>query len=229
MIKIENCENVGWEHAIRGMKAKGYRKRKNGRYEAFASDHSKTIYLGTHDTSDEAKEAIFNYRATRLKNGVGRYGLDVDDGVVYENNYIAFKNGMIFNLHGERMIGGVDRNGYRHGIFNGHNSNHHKIIADCFIPNDDDLRDINHKNGNKLDINVENLERASHSDNIKHAYRTGLEQRQLGENHHGHKLTEIDVKYIRSSTKSSYDIAKELNVDSSTIRDVRRGKIWRHL
>ena len=225
----ENREITNWKRAIRDTKSKGYRKTKNGRYEAFSSNHSKYVYLGTYTTSEEAKSAVFDYKANRLASGVDKYGLNVDDGVIYDNNYIAFKNGMIFNLHGEKINGGVNKSGYRQGIFNGHTRDHHKIIADCFIPNKDSLRDINHKNGNKLDLNVENLERTTHSDNVKHAYRTGLEKVVVGEAHHNHKLTDKDIRYIRNSTESSYKIAKELNMDSSTVRDIRNGRTWRHV
>ena len=137
---------MSWKDALRGISAKGYRQTKNGRYETFISNHCKTISLGTYDTIDDAKEALFNYRVARLTNGVERYGLNIDDCVVYQNNYIVFRNGMIFNLHGEQMVGGINRGGYRHGIFNGHNRDHHKVIADCFIENPDELRDVNHKN-----------------------------------------------------------------------------------
>lgn len=41
MKKIENVEVMGWEAAIRGMPAKGYRKTKSGKFECFVSDHSK--------------------------------------------------------------------------------------------------------------------------------------------------------------------------------------------
>lgn len=233
MIKFENTEVMGWEHAIRSIPAKGYRQTKNGRYEAFVSDHSKSIFLGTYDTPEKAKEAVFTYRADRFVSGVEEYGLNPDDGVVYENNYVAFENGMIFNLRGERMIGGVNKNGYRQGIFNGRNRNHHKVIADCFIPNPDDLRDINHKNGDKLDINVENLERTTHSGNVKHAYETGLMQKQCGEDHHAHKLTAKDVEYIRSvySKRDSHygavALANKFGVDRTTIHDIVNERSWR--
>lgn len=233
MIKFENTEVMGWEHAIRSIPAKGYRQTKNGRYEAFVSDHSKSIFLGTYDTSEKAKEAVFTYRADRFVSGVEEYGLNPDDGVVYENNYVAFENGMIFNLRGERMIGGVNKNGYRQGIFNGRNRNHHKVIADCFIPNPDDLRDINHKNGDKLDINVENLERITHLGNVKHAYETGLMQKQCREDHHAHKLTAKDVEYIRSVYSKrdphygAVALANKFGVDRTTIHDIVNERSWR--
>ena len=234
MIKFENSEIMGWRAAIRGITAKGYRKTTNGKYEAFVSNHSKSIYLGTYDSPEEAAKAVFEYRINRFVSGVEKYNLNPDDGVVYEDNYIAFPNGMIFNLHGERMIGGVNKSGYRQGIFNGKNIDHHKIIADCFLPNPDNLRDVNHKNGNKLNIDISNLERTSHADNIKHAFRTGLMKKRLGENHHSHKLTRNDVDYIRSVYSKrdphygAVALAKKFGVDRTTIFDVVNRKTWRY-
>lgn len=198
MIKFENTEVMGWEAAIRRMRAKGYRRTKSGKYEAFSSNRSKTVPLGTYETKEGALNAVFNYRVNRFVSRLKEYGLSPDDGVVYENNYIAFRNGMIFNLHGERMIGGVDRSGYRHGIIGRRNRDYHKVIADCFIPNPEGLRDVNHKNGNKLDNRVDNLERVTHSENVIHAFKTGLAKRRMGEENPAHKLTKKDVEYIRS-------------------------------
>lgn len=54
----------------------------------------------------------------------------------------------------------------------------HRLILDAFLELSykacTNKRCTNHKNGNKLDNRISNLERASHSDNIIHAYATGL-------------------------------------------------------
>lgn len=234
MIRFENTEVMGWQAAIRSIPAKGYRQTKNGRYEAFVSDHSKSIFLGTYDTPEEAREAVFNYRADRFISGVEEYGLNPDDGIVYEKNYVVFRNGMIFNLRGEQMMGGIDKGGYRHGIFNGRNRNHHKIVSECFIPNPNNLRDIDHKNGDKLDCCVDNLERVTHAENVKRAYETGLIRKQCGEEHHAHKLTAKDVKYIRSvyskrdPNYGAVALAKKFGVDHTTIHDIVNEKTWRY-
>lgn len=52
----------------------------------------------------------------------------------------------------------------------------HVLIAKAFIPNPNNYRCINHKDGDKLNNDIENLEWVSHSVNNKHAYDTGLKK-----------------------------------------------------
>lgn len=50
----------------------------------------------------------------------------------------------------------------------------HRLIAESFIPNIENKTDVNHKDGNKLNNSVENLEWVSRTENIYHSLRTGL-------------------------------------------------------
>lgn len=47
----------------------------------------------------------------------------------------------------------------------------HRIVAETFLPNEEGFEQINHKDGNKKNNNVENLEWCDRSDNMKHAAR----------------------------------------------------------
>lgn len=50
----------------------------------------------------------------------------------------------------------------------------HKAVAETFLHTDDFTLDVNHKDGNKLNNNVENLEWCTHRWNMEHAYKNGL-------------------------------------------------------
>ena len=50
----------------------------------------------------------------------------------------------------------------------------HRIVALAFLPREDKRNHVNHKDGDKSNNSVANLEWCTISENIKHAYSTGL-------------------------------------------------------
>ena len=50
----------------------------------------------------------------------------------------------------------------------------HRLVAIAFLPNPNGLPEVNHKDGNKQNATVENLEWCSGSENLYHAYDAGL-------------------------------------------------------
>lgn len=57
--------------------------------------------------------------------------------------------------------------------------------------------EINHKDGNRSNNKLSNLEIITHAQNTTHAYQNGLAHGRPGEKHHNARLTQLQVKQIR--------------------------------
>lgn len=106
----------------------------------------------------------------------------------------------------------------------------HRLVAEAFIPNRDNKPQVNHIDGNKLNNNVKNLEWATSSENIVHAFNIGLIKPPRGEKQGKSKLTEKDVVDIRNS-KGIFqkDLAKKYNVSQQEISRIINNKRWGYI
>lgn len=50
----------------------------------------------------------------------------------------------------------------------------HRLVAAAFLPNPNNLNIVNHKDGDKLNNSASNLEWCTYSENMRHAFKNGL-------------------------------------------------------
>lgn len=116
-----------------------------------------------------------------------------------------------------------------------------RIVALTFIHNPEDKPQVNHKDGNKTNNRVDNLEWATNGENAQHAYDLGLNPREKifeqipkpGELNAAHKLKDNQVVEIRnkyaSGNYSLKNISKEYGVYYTTIHKIVKHLTWKHL
>jgi len=106
----------------------------------------------------------------------------------------------------------------------------HRLVALAFIPNPENKRTVNHKDGNKLNNHVDNLEWATYKENNNHALETGLCKNIVGENSNLAKLSNNDVLEIRylSPHLKIRDIAPLYGVQWQTVYRIIKGISWKY-
>ncbi len=101
------------------------------------------------------------------------------DVIGYEGLYKISPNGEIFSEYSKRLLKPyVASDGYlRVNLCKDKKvkiTMLHRIVAETFIPNPNNLPVVNHIDGNKANANAKNLEWATFSENSYHAFATGL-------------------------------------------------------
>lgn len=95
------------------------------------------------------------------------------------NNYYIYDNGDVLNISTNKILkGSIGENGYKYYRLSKNNNKTmfyaHRLVAEHFLENPNLLPIVNHKDGNKLNNQLSNLEWVSYSENTKHAHDNNL-------------------------------------------------------
>ena len=158
--------------------------------------------------------------------GFSKYKVS-DDGKVL--SFLSDKNGRLLNV----CFGSEAYDKYSMKNDNGEFriKAAHRLVAEAFIPNPDNLPQVNHINGIKKDNRVENLEWVTSSENHKHAYEK-LEKESWAKSKtfkRKAKLSPTMVKVIRQTDIPIEELGELFGVNPATIYNARTRRTYKYL
>lgn len=153
----------------------------------------------------------------------------------YEGLYQVSNTGKVLGLKRNKLLKKLTRpNGYLYVDLckNNKSIKHsiHRLVMIAFIGPSD--LTVNHKDGDKTNNRLDNLEYVTQLQNSQHAWKSGLKASMEGENHFASKLTEKDVKNIRRLGKngmSQMDLSRQYGISQSNVWSILKDKTWKHL
>lgn len=111
----------------------------------------------------------------------------------------------------------------------------HRLVAEAFLPEVEGKKYVNHVDGDKGNNRASNLEWCTMSENVSHAYRTGLKYPSGGITRGSASgvavLTEIKVRLIvkDASTLTNTELAVKYQVSRGAINHIMNGRTWVHV
>ena len=118
----------------------------------------------------------------------------------------------------------VNRDGYVY--VSGSRYKPHVLVLETFDCLRPDKKCCNHKDGNKLNNHISNLEWVTWSENMKHAWANGLNKGRS-------KLKSYEVRLIRYAVKNKLrkqtELAEMFGVHNGTIADIVHYRNWKNI
>ena len=106
----------------------------------------------------------------------------------------------------------------------------HRLVAEYFVPNPENKPQVNHKDGNKHNNHVFNLEWVTQSENMRHASKNGLLKPRYGSTSPFSKHTEYEIhkacKLMEENKLSLNTISNISGVSYETLISIRNRGKW---
>lgn len=161
---------------------------------------------------------------------------------MFSDKYFVSQGGVVWNLKPRFPIGQryrrvclySEKNGYitcgiEHLDGKTRKIGVHRLVAIAHIPNPENKPQVNHKNGDRADNRVENLEWVTPKENVQHAKQNGWLNPPIGERQGMSKINPSIVRKIRASKLSQRKLAKMMGIGRGIIQHVLNGTTWKHV
>lgn len=146
-------------------------------------------------------------------------------------DYLVSNLGNVKSLKNDKetlLKNGVDKDGYNNVRIDRRLCKTHRLIATAFIPNPDNKPLINHKDGNKQNNRVSNLEWCTAKENAEHALRIGLLRQGKQNPHSGlNPIVAETIRQLKSKGASTKELATKYQVSKTAILRIVRNQTWK--
>lgn len=107
----------------------------------------------------------------------------------------------------------------------------HRLVVEQFVPNPDNLPQVNHLNCDKTDNRVENLEWTTRLDNMRHAFANGCYPCGEKSNLSKYEKTSIEqtIELLEDGNYTAREISEVSGISLEMVRAICHKKKWKHL
>lgn len=149
-------------------------------------------------------------------------------------NYMVSDYGEVINTNTMRILRKDNRKGYFSVRLSKDNESKafsvHRLVATAFLGNPYKLPQVNHKDGDRENNYVGNLEWCTQEFNLRHQQENGLCPK--GQANGNSKLTEsevISIIKLNNGKLTRKEVAKKFNCSADNIGQIWKNKTWKHI
>lgn len=148
------------------------------------------------------------------------------------DDYVITRNGDIINNHNNRTLKPQPNGkGYLRVMIGKKRYFVHRLVAQKFLPNPENKSQVNHKDGDKTNNCVDNLEWVTNQENRNHAIENDLHV--CGEKCSYAKLNSQQVlkilELLKENKHTLVEIGHMFGVNRTTISDIKHKRTWKQL
>lgn len=151
------------------------------------------------------------------------------DVLGYEGLYMVSDAGRVMRVDARQpreLLGESTHNGYRRVTLSSGRTRHvrvHRLVIETFVRTLGPNEQVNHKDGNRENNSLSNLEIVTPRENILHKFRV------LKYKNPRRKLSDEQAQAIRSSSRSQKDLAFEYGVSPGCISHIRTNRTYKEV